>query len=487
MASSLYETLGVAKNVSQDDLKKAYRKLARQYHPDKNPGDEAAETRFKEIQQAYDVLSDPEKRKQYDQFGSTNGRTAGPTNVDFSDFDLGDIFGGLFGRGRGGGRAQAQRGQRGADVEVEVRVSFEDALKGLQTTVPVTLELACHTCHGTGAAPGTAPKRCPQCDGTGVVATSQGLFALQQPCPTCRGNGTVVETPCPTCNGSGRERRTKRYTVRIPAGVRDGTKIRLKGKGEAGWGGAPAGDLFVVTRVEPSKLYERRGDDLVLEVPVTFDEAALGATIEIPTPDGRVSLKVPAGTQDGEAASGQGPRLAEAEGRRPRRPARADARAGAGQADEGAARGAGGVPEGNDDQPARAAVRMMDEPARSGSDGRPRYMISVAAELVGMHPQTLRIYEQKGLVRPRRTAGNTRLYSDQDVDRLRLIQRLTTEIGLNLAGVEQVLHLEDELVRLQRQLDRMERRLREAVDEVHRQYRRDLVVYRPPQPPAQRL
>jgi molecular chaperone DnaJ len=296
---SYYETLGVPKNASADELKKAYRKLAREYHPDRNPGNEDAERKFKEVQAAYDVLSDPEKRKQYDTFGSTNGRP-GPTNVDFGDFDLGDIFGGLFGSGRGRGRQQAQRGQRGSDVEVEVRISFEDALKGLQTTVPVTLELACHTCHGTGAAPGTAPKRCPNCEGSGVVATSQGLFALQQPCPVCRGNGTIVDTPCPTCHGSGRERRTKRYTVRVPAGVKDGTKIKLKGKGEAGWGGAPAGDLFVVTRVEPSKLYERRGDDLVLDVPVTFSEAALGATVEIPTPEGRVSLKVPSGSQDGK-------------------------------------------------------------------------------------------------------------------------------------------------------------------------------------------
>jgi molecular chaperone DnaJ len=302
VAESHYETLGVAKNASADELKKAYRKLARQYHPDKNPGDAAAEARFKEVQGAYDVLSDPEKRQQYDTFGSANGRSGpGPTNVDFGDFDLGDIFGGLFGGGRGRGRGQAQqRGQRGSDVEVEVRISFEDSLKGLQTTVPVTLELACHTCHGTGASPGTAPKRCPQCEGTGVVATSQGLFALQQPCPTCRGNGTIVDTPCETCHGSGRERRTKRYTVRIPPGVKDGTKIRLKGKGEAGWGGAPAGDLFVVTRVDASKLYERRGDDLVLDVPVTFGEAAMGATVEIPTPGGRVSLKVPAGSQDGK-------------------------------------------------------------------------------------------------------------------------------------------------------------------------------------------
>jgi molecular chaperone DnaJ len=298
-ASTLYETLGVSKKASPEELKKAYRKLARQYHPDRNPGDAEAEKRFKEVQHAYDVLSDAEKRKHYDAFGSGNGRP-GPTTFDFGDVDLGDIFGGIFGgRGRGGERRQ-ERGQRGADVEVEVHVSFEDSLKGLQTTVPVTLELACHTCHGTGAAPGTAPKRCPQCDGSGVVASSQGLFALQQPCPTCRGNGTVVDTPCQTCHGSGRERRTKRFTVRIPAGVRDGTKIKLKGKGEAGYGGASAGDLYVITRVTPSKLYERRGDDLVLEVPVTFDEAALGAEVEIPTPDGRVSLKVPAGSADGK-------------------------------------------------------------------------------------------------------------------------------------------------------------------------------------------
>ena len=294
-----------------------------------------------------------------------------------------------------------------------MRVSFEDSLKGLQTTVPVDARARLpHLPRHRRRA--RAPRRSAARSATarGVVATSQGLFALQQPCPRCRGNGTIVETPCPTCNGSGRERRTKRYTVRIPAGVKDGTKIKLKGKGEAGWGGAPAGDLFVVTRVEPSKLYERRGDDLVLEVPVTLRRG--GARRDGRDPDaGRPRLaEGPGGHPGREAAAGQGPRRAEAEGRRPRRPARAGARAGAGEADEGAARGARGVPEGDDDQPAREAVRMMDEPARSGSDGRPRYMISVAAELVGMHPQTLRIYEQKGLVRPKRTAGNTRLYSD---------------------------------------------------------------------------
>ena len=298
MPKSLYETLGVSKNASQDELKKAYRKLVREVHPDRNPG---SEERFKEVQGAYDVLSDPEKRKQYDRFGSANGQPgagAGGTTFDFGDFDLGDIFGGLF--NRGGGRQQPQRGQRGNDVEVEVRVSFEDALQGVQTTVPVQLELACHTCHGTGAAPGTAPIVCPNCNGSGVVATSQGLFALQQPCPQCRGMGSIVQTPCPTCRGAGRERRTKRYTVKIPAGVKDGTRIKLKGKGEAGFGGAAAGDLFVVTRVEPSKIYERRGDDLVVTVPVSFPIAALGGTVEAPTPGGAVSLKIPAGTEDGK-------------------------------------------------------------------------------------------------------------------------------------------------------------------------------------------
>ncbi|HEY6961815.1 MAG TPA: molecular chaperone DnaJ [Gaiellaceae bacterium] len=300
MAKSLYEVLGVSKNASQDEIKKAYRKLVREVHPDRNPGNEE---RFKEVQGAYDVLSDSERRKQYDTFGQANGRPnvggAGGTTFDFGDFDLGDLFGGLFNRGGRGGQQQ-QRGQRGNDVEVEVRVSFEDALRGVQTTVPVQLDLACHTCHGTGAAPGTAPTTCPQCDGSGVVATSQGLFALQQPCPRCHGMGSIVETPCPTCHGSGRERRTKRYTVKIPAGVKDGTRIKLKGKGEAGYGGAAAGDLYVVTRVEPSKIYERRGDDLVVNVPVSYATVTLGGTVEVPTPEGNISLKIPAGTEDGK-------------------------------------------------------------------------------------------------------------------------------------------------------------------------------------------
>jgi molecular chaperone DnaJ len=307
--ATLYDTLGVKKGASADEIKKAYRKLAAKYHPDKNPGDAAAEEQFKEVQNAYDTLSDAEKRKQYDAFGSANGRRA--TGFDPRDFggggnftindlgDLGDLFGGIFNRGQAG-RARRPQPERGADIEIPVSLSFEDSLRGLETKIPVEVTTACRECGGTGAEPGTSPVICPECNGRGVISESQGLFALSQPCPRCRGNGTVIEKPCKKCKGSGRERRTRRYTVKIPAGVKDGTRIRLKGKGEIGEGGGPAGDLYVVTRVEPSKKFERRGADLVIEVPVSYTEAALGATVEVPTPYGeRVSLKVPAGTQDG--------------------------------------------------------------------------------------------------------------------------------------------------------------------------------------------
>ncbi|MFL5929668.1 MAG: molecular chaperone DnaJ [Gaiellaceae bacterium] len=303
--NDLYGTLGVAKNASADEVKKAYRKLARENHPDRNPGDSAAEERFKEVQAAYDVLSDPEKRKQYDAFGSANGRP-GPGGFNAGDFDLGDLgglFGDLFSGGRfGRGRQREPAGRRGADLEAEVRLSFEDSLRGIETRIPVDVETPCRECGGSGAKPGTAPSVCPDCKGRGVLAESQGLFALSQPCPRCGGQGIVIEDPCGRCHGSGRERRTKRYTVKIPAGVKDGTRIRLKGKGESGFGGAPGGDLFVTTRVAPSRLFARRGaSDLELEVPVTYPEAALGATVEVPTPYGqRLSLKVPAGSEDGK-------------------------------------------------------------------------------------------------------------------------------------------------------------------------------------------
>jgi len=301
---SPYEVLGVPKTAPDDEIKKAYRKLAREYHPDRNPGDTDAEERFKDVQSAYDTLRDPEKRRAYDSFG-----TAGPGGfpgggaggVRFEEFDLGDLgdlLGGMFG---GGARRQGAREPiRGDDLETRVRISFEDSLEGVQVRVPVEAESVCHVCHGTGAEPGTSPIVCPQCGGRGVVSDSQGLFAFSQPCPRCQGNGAIVEKPCKNCRGSGRERTTKRYAVKVPAGARSGTRIRLKGKGEAGRNGGPAGDLYVVVDVEPSPLFERRGADLVLDVPVTYAEAALGAKVEIPTPGGPVALKVPAGTESGK-------------------------------------------------------------------------------------------------------------------------------------------------------------------------------------------
>jgi len=307
MPESLYDTLGVKKGASADEIKKAYRKLAREYHPDTNQGDKGAEERFKQVQTAYDVLSDAEKRKAYDRFGSTNGSGApgpGSVNVDFGDIgDLGDILGGIFGNFGGaarGGRRGRPQPVRGADVETEVRLSFEDSLRGAEAKVPVELTVACSQCGGTGAEPGTAPVICPECNGRGVVSESQGLFALSQPCPRCRGNGTVIEKPCSKCHGSGRERRRRTFTVKIKPGVKDGTKIRLKGKGEAGQNGGPNGDLIVVTRVEASPTYERRGDDLIVQVPVSFPTAALGGKVEVSTPDGAVSLKIPAGSEDGK-------------------------------------------------------------------------------------------------------------------------------------------------------------------------------------------
>jgi molecular chaperone DnaJ len=303
---SPYEVLGVPKTASDDEIKKAYRKLAREYHPDRNPGDDSAEDRFKEVQSAYDLLRDPEKRRAYDQFGATGARGfpgAGPDmgGIRFEEFnlgDIGDLLGGMF--GGGARRAGVRQPVRGDDLAAHVRISFEDSLRGAQVRVPVEAETVCSVCHGTGAEPGTSPVVCPQCQGRGVVSDSQGLFAFSQPCPRCRGSGTIVEKPCKRCHGSGRERQTKRYAVKIPAGARSGTRVRLKGKGEPGRNGGPPGDLYVVVDVEPSPLFERRGSDLVLDVPVTYAEAALGANVQIPTPDGPVSLKIPGGTESGK-------------------------------------------------------------------------------------------------------------------------------------------------------------------------------------------
>ncbi|MGC1853249.1 MAG: molecular chaperone DnaJ [Solirubrobacterales bacterium] len=305
MADDLYKVLGVSKKASDDEIKKAYRKLARKYHPDRNPDDAAAEEKFKEVQGAYDVLSDPDKREQYDSggmfagVGGGPGGPGGPFGGGGGGPDFGDILSGIFGRGGGGGRPRPEQ-QRGRDLETELSLSFDQAVNGAQVSVSVPKAERCTTCHGSGAKPGTAPVTCPRCEGRGVDAESQGFFSISQPCPQCGGAGQIIEDPCPTCGGSGLTRQTKRYKVNIPAGVKDGARIRLAGKGEAGARGGPPGDLYVVTRVSSSPVFKRLdGGNLEVSVPITIAEALRGATIEVPTLEGTKKIKVPAGTKHG--------------------------------------------------------------------------------------------------------------------------------------------------------------------------------------------
>jgi molecular chaperone DnaJ len=310
-----YATLGVSRKASDDEIKKAYRKLAREYHPDTNQGDKAAEERFKEVQAAYAILSDPEKRKQYDSGGGIFGGgfpgggggfgTGGGGG--FGGF--GDILSDLFGSAGGRGGARGTRPEQGRDLETEVHISFEQAMEGAQIPVAVPLSAPCPTCRGTGAKPGTQPTICSRCNGRGVEAESQGLFSISQPCRQCGGTGTEIKDPCPTCQGSGRTRQVKRYRVNIPAGVKDGSRVRLAGKGEAGPRGGPAGDLYVITRVAESPIFKRKGDNLEVEVPITIPEAIRGATIEVPTLTATKRIRVPPGTQHGtvQRLRGEGP------------------------------------------------------------------------------------------------------------------------------------------------------------------------------------
>ena len=305
-----YALLGVSDTATAKEIKSAYRKLSRQFHPDNNPGDKAAEDKFKEISAAYDVIGDETKRKEYDEarrLGPMAGGFGGPGgggNFTFTTDnlgDLGDLFGNLFGRGRGGRREPRGGGpQRGADLETELQLSFLGAVQGVTTTVNLTSEVACHTCHGTGAKPGTTPHTCPRCGGRGVLDENQGYFSFSQVCPQCGGSGSVVDDPCPTCKGSGAELRARQVKVRLPAGVSDGQRIRLKGRGAPGRHGGPNGDLYVIAHVEPHPLFGRRDSDLTITVPITFAEAALGAEVKVPTLDGPpVTIKVPAGTRSG--------------------------------------------------------------------------------------------------------------------------------------------------------------------------------------------
>ncbi len=323
MADDLYAALGVSKKASDEEIKKAYRKLVREFHPDRNPDNPAAEDRFKEIQGAYDVLSDPEKRKEYDSggmfgfggggspFGGANPFGAGgqgPSNI-------GDIFSTIFSRG-GGGPQETQ--QRGRDLETEVRLTFDQAVNGDQIEITVPKSERCTTCGGNGAKPGTAPVVCPHCMGRGVDAQSQGFFSISQPCPQCGGAGQIIEHPCETCGGSGLTHQTKRYKVNVPAGVRDGTRIRLAGKGEAGPRGGPSGDLFVTTRVAPSPVFKQADDgSLDVTLPITITEALQGGTIDVPTLNGSKRIRIAPGTQHGtvQRLRGEGPQRTGGKGR----------------------------------------------------------------------------------------------------------------------------------------------------------------------------
>jgi molecular chaperone DnaJ len=313
-----YKTLGVDKKASAEDIKKAYRKLARKYHPDRNPDDKQAEERFKEISQAHDVLGDPEKRKQYDSGSGpfAAGGAGGPGfggfgNFDFDASSMGDILSNLFGGagGGGGGRRAKSRPQRGRDLETEVRIAFDQANSGAQVPLSVPTSGACPTCHGTGAKPGTTPKVCPRCEGRGIETQGQGMFSISQPCSRCGGSGTVIEDPCPTCAGSGAIRTVKKFRVNIPAGVKEGSRIRVAGKGEAGVRGGPPGDLYVVTHVTPSPVFKRKGEHLEVEVPLTIPEALRGGDIRVPTLDGSKTLRVKPGTHHGavQRLRGEGP------------------------------------------------------------------------------------------------------------------------------------------------------------------------------------
>ena len=302
-----YEILGVQRNAADEEIKKAYRKLAVKYHPDKNPGDKTAEEQFKELGEAYEVLSDSQKRSLYDQYGHSafDRRSGGFARGGFHDpFEVfrevfggggGSIFEDLF----GGGRQDPTQPQRGDDLRYDMEITFEEAAHGCEKEVAVTKPERCEECHGSGAEAGSKAKTCPTCSGRGQVITSRGIFSIAQTCPHCQGAGRIIDKPCKVCRGAGRRERTSKIKLRIPAGVDTGSRLRSSGNGEAGLRGGPSGDLYVVLHVRPHEIFQRDGDDLLCEVPISFIQAALGAEIQVPTLDGKASLKVPAGTQPG--------------------------------------------------------------------------------------------------------------------------------------------------------------------------------------------
>jgi molecular chaperone DnaJ len=317
LEKDFYKILGVPEDVSEKDLTKAYRKLARKYHPDANPNDTSAEEKFKAVSEAYDVLGEPERRKEYDELrkyggipgmgGSGNPFGAGGAGGSAGGFgfdagNISDILGDLFGAGgRRSGPGPGTGPRKGDDLEAELNLSFDDAVKGVTTSVHLTSDAACSTCRGTGSKPGTTAAQCPQCSGRGVLDDDQGFFSLSQPCPRCSGRGRVVTDPCPSCRGNGIERKPRQVKVRIPAGVKDGQRIRLKGRGAPGRNNGPAGDLYVIVKVGSHAMFGRKGNNITIDVPITFAEAALGAKVRVPTLDGSaVTLKIPAATPSGK-------------------------------------------------------------------------------------------------------------------------------------------------------------------------------------------
>jgi molecular chaperone DnaJ len=296
-----YEVLGISKSASADEIKKAYRRLAMKFHPDRNTDDSEAEAKFKEAKEAYEVLNDSDKRSAYDRFGHDAVRGGGMGGQGgFSAEGFSDIFGDVFGDIFGGGRRGGPQVFRGADLGYELRLDLEKAVSGDTVKIDVPSQVTCETCDGTGAMKGTQPQQCSTCGGAGQVRMQQGFFSIQQSCPACKGAGTMISDPCPTCHGRGRVRKTRTLSVKVPAGVDDGDRIRLSGEGEAGRNGGPPGDLYVEVRVNPHKIFNRDGADLSCEVPISFATATLGGGVELPTLDGNVSLKVPAGTQSGK-------------------------------------------------------------------------------------------------------------------------------------------------------------------------------------------
>ncbi len=301
-----YEVLGVARTASADEMKKAYRRLAMKFHPDRNPDDKESEAKFKEAKEAYEILTDERKRAAYDQFGhagvdpsaaAQGGRPGGPGGHGDA---FGDIFGDVFGDIFGGGRRSRSSVFRGADLRYELELDLEKAVFGTTTNITIPTVVACETCNGSGARPGSSPVRCRRCDGAGHVRITQGFFSVQQTCPSCQGTGQVIEQPCTSCQGRGRRQQQKTLAVKVPAGVDEGDRIRLTGEGELGQNGGPPGDLYVEIRVRPHPVFERQGADLYCVAPVSFATAALGGVIEVPTLDGEVTLKIPPETQPGK-------------------------------------------------------------------------------------------------------------------------------------------------------------------------------------------